>query len=471
MGREHWVETTLGECCQINPRNKVNDESQEVTFVTMSDISQNSPVFKSTQVRSFSEVKKGFTHFAENDVLFAKITPCMENGKAALANNLQNGLGCGTTELHVIRPLCGVESALIYNFVHQPIFRTEAEQCFTGSAGQRRVPVDFLYEYPFSLPPLNEQKRIVEKLNAILPKVKNAKARLEKIPLILKKFRQSVLSAACSGRLTADWREEHVFNEQKKNNFDGFDIPNTPLSWDWVFITDLVSNEKNSLKAGPFGSSLKKECYAKEGYKIYGQEQVINGDAFFGNYYVDELKYRELETCKVKPNDVLISLVGTVGKVLILPENCFEGIINPRLVKITFDLSKYAPRFFEQYFSSMLLKSFYSELLHGSTMDVLNLRIIKSLPFPLPPLEEQQEIVRRVEKLFALADSLEAKYKKAIQRVEKIEQSVLAKAFRGELANPDPNDEPAAELLKRILEEKTMLKTSKKNGYSRNLMG
>lgn len=210
MGREHWVETTLGACCQINPRNKVNDESLEVTFVTMSDISQNSPLFKSTQLRSFSEVKKGFTHFAENDVLFAKITPCMENGKAALANNLQNGLGCGTTELHVIRPLCGVESAFVYNFVHQPIFRTEAEQRFTGSAGQRRVPVEFLYEYPFPLPPLNEQKRIVEKLDAILPKVKNAKARLEKIPLILKKFRQSVLSAACSGRLTEDWREKNT---------------------------------------------------------------------------------------------------------------------------------------------------------------------------------------------------------------------------------------------------------------------
>jgi type I restriction enzyme S subunit len=88
---------------------------------------------------------------------------------------------------------------------------------------------------------------------------------------------------------------------------------------------------------------------------------------------------------------------------------------------------------------------------------------------PLPPLEEQQEMVRRVEKLFAHADSLEAKYKKAIQRIEKIEQSVLAKAFRGELTDPDPNDEPATDLLKRILKEKAKLESTKKPRSNRSV--
>ena len=92
----------------------------------------------------------------------------------------------------------------------------------------------------------------------------------------------------------------------------------------------------------------------------------------------------------------------------------------------------------------------------------ISLTQARNIFIPIPPLEEQQEIVRRVEKLFTLADSLEAKYKRAIERVEKIEQSILAKAFRGELADPDPNDEPAAELLKRILEEKAKLEGKKK---------
>ena len=85
-------------------------------------------------------------------------------------------------------------------------------------------------------------------------------------------------------------------------------------------VEDVALNEKHSIKAGPFGSSLKKEFYVQEGYKIYGQEQVIKDDMSFGNYYISEKKYKELESCKVKAGDILISLVGTYGKISIIPE-------------------------------------------------------------------------------------------------------------------------------------------------------
>ena len=139
-----------------------------------------------------------------------------------------------------------------------------------------------------------------------------------------------------------------------KNGVDG----ELPKGWKWVKITDLAEDDKHALKAGPFGSSLKKESYVEEGYKIYGQEQVIRGDAFYGDYYVDNVKYQELSANKVKPFDVLISLVGTVGKVLILPDNCIEGIINPRLIKISLNLKVYMPKFFKYYFESSSVKSF-----------------------------------------------------------------------------------------------------------------
>ena len=112
---------------------------------------------------------------------------------------------------------------------------------------------------------------------------------------------------------------------------------------------------------------------------------------------------------------------------------------------------------FLNYQSELLLKKS-----KGSAINNLLIGQIKEYQIPLPPLEEQHEIVRRVEKLFALADSIEAKYKKALERVEKLEQSILAKAFRGELVEPDPNDEPAEELLKRILEEKAKIEGGKK---------
>jgi type I restriction enzyme, S subunit len=123
------------------------------------------------------------------------------------------------------------------------------------------------------------------------------------------------------------------------------ELPKLPEAWKWVNIEPLVEDRKNSIKAGPFGSSLKKEFYMPNGFKIYGQEQVISGDCTYGDYFISEEKYKELESCKVKPFNILISLVGTIGKVLILPENCEDGVINPRLIKISLNRNYYWPVF------------------------------------------------------------------------------------------------------------------------------
>ena len=130
-----------------------------------------------------------------------------------------------------------------------------------------------------------------------------------------------------------------------------------PLRMSVSSVEELAAPIKNSMKAGPFGSALKKEVYAESGYKVYGQEQVISGNQFLGNYYIDKEKYEQLNSCKVMPGDVLISLVGTVGKVLILSEDCQPGIINPRLVKITFDKRKIFPEYFAIAFSLESVRS------------------------------------------------------------------------------------------------------------------
>ena len=158
-------------------------------------------------------------------------------------------------------------------------------------------------------------------------------------------------------------------------------------------IEDAVADEKNALKAGPFGSALKKKYYVTSGYKIYGQEQVISGDCTFGDYYIDEERYKSLENCAIQPGDVLISLVGTYGKLLVIPEVFEPGIINPRLVKITFDKEKVNPYYFKFFFQSESLKKALSENTHGGTMDILNLGIVRKIEMPLPPLKLQNEFV------------------------------------------------------------------------------
>jgi type I restriction enzyme S subunit len=128
------------------------------------------------------------------------------------------------------------------------------------------------------------------------------------------------------------------------------ELPEIPVEWIWSNIELVASDEKNSIKAGPFGSALKKEFYVENGYKIYGQEQVIRQNHEYGDYYIDEERYNSLLTCKVQPRDVLISLVGTIGKVLVLPDELEKGIINPRLIKITFNQNLMNPVFFKYYF-------------------------------------------------------------------------------------------------------------------------
>ena len=167
-------------------------------------------------------------------------------------------------------------------------------------------------------------------------------------------------------------------------------------------IEFFCPNKKNSIKAGPFGSSLKKESYVKKGYKIYGQEQVIKDDLNFGDYYIDRIKYLELENYKVQEGDILISLVGTYGKISIVPKNFEEGIINPRLMKITLDKAKMNPIFFKYLFLSPYVKSQLEQVSHGGTMDILNVGLIKNTDFPEIPISLQNKfasIVKKVEEV------------------------------------------------------------------------
>ena len=198
-----WAEAPLNQIAEINPRHpKGLDDTMPITFVPMAGLSETKPEFEFTEERPLGEVRKGFTHFAEGDVLFAKITPCMENGKGAVARGLRNKLGCGTTELHVVRPFGRISPEYIYRFLAQPRIRRSAKENFTGTAGQARVPTSFIEELELPLAPLAEQQRIVAKLEVLLGKVDACQQRLAKIPVLLKRFRQAVLAAACSGELT-----------------------------------------------------------------------------------------------------------------------------------------------------------------------------------------------------------------------------------------------------------------------------
>jgi len=202
-----------------------------------------------------------------------------------------------------------------------------------------------------------------------------------------------------------------------------------PKGWELKNVEDVAANEKNSIKAGPFGSSLKKEFYVEKGYKIYGQEQVIKDNLDFGNYYINEKKYKELESCKIKEGDILISLVGTYGKISVVPEKYEEGIINPRLMKISPNTKIIRPHFLKILLQSdgamMQLKNFS----RGGTMDIINVGIVRKITIPLPPIKLQNQFAERVK----VVEEQKSIAQASLLKSEELFNSLLQKAFNGEL--------------------------------------
>ena len=157
-----WGLVPLGSTCNINPKKSLDSRlvsGAMVSFVPMPAVTEHGEI-DATAITEYDEVKTGFTYFAENDVLFAKITPCMENGKGTVAKGLHNGIGFGSTEFHVLRPISGkTDPYWIYTLTAFSQFRIDAASNMTGSAGQRRVPASFLENYRVSLPPIELQEQ------------------------------------------------------------------------------------------------------------------------------------------------------------------------------------------------------------------------------------------------------------------------------------------------------------------------
>ena len=169
---EGWRWELLGSVCTINPRRPSGfhrDPDAPTTFVPMAAVDEETGTIASPQVVPYHQVANGYTFFQEGDVLFAKITPCMQNGKHAIARGLIDGVGFGSTEFHILLPHRGkVLPEWVWLFIRQPSFLKEAEAHFTGSVGQQRVPAEFLKRHLIPVPPLQVQERM---LAEILPKL------------------------------------------------------------------------------------------------------------------------------------------------------------------------------------------------------------------------------------------------------------------------------------------------------------
>lgn len=294
----------------------------------------------------------------------------------------------------------------------------------------------FLKEISVPLPPLNEQRRIVAKLDELLSRVDACQQRLARIPVILKRFRQAVLATACSGRLTVDWREKQGIGE-------GDELPE---GWKVTSLRDICFG----FQYGTSSKSLKS-----------GDVPVLRmGNLQSGKIDWTDLAYTsdkdEIKKYQLVKGDVLFNRTNSpelVGKTSIYLGE-YPAIFAGYLIRV-----KNKPELDSNYLNYCLNSSFAKEWCQqvktdGVSQSNINAQKLAAFEIPLPTLPEQQEIVRRVEGLFKLADQLEARYTTAQAQIDKLTQSILAKAFRGELVPQDPNDEPAEKLLERIRQQR-----------------
>lgn len=450
-----WTAAPLGEIADINPRHpKRLDDSMPVSFAPMAAVSESKPEFQFMEERALGKVRQGFTHFAEGDVLFAKITPCMENGKGAVATGLSNGLGCGTTELIVLRPLAEIDPHYVYRFLAQPSIRREAKEHFTGTAGQARVPVGFIEQLEIPLAPLAEQRRIVATLDRLVGKVDACQRRLANIPDLLTRFRQSVLAGASSGRLSADWRQEIAGQNRSSMGNGGTSLPN---SWSSRPFSDFIESSF-------YGPRFSADSYSTKGVPtIRTTDMSFEGAIILRDAPRVSLSKKDLERFRVQDDDLLVTRTGaTIGKCALYDASLGPAIPSAYLIRFRLKRDAIVPKFALRF----LMSPIGQKLLVGGSTAVaqpnVNATTISQFMIPSPPFAEQREIVRRVEALFALADQIEARLAQAQAQVDKLTPSLFAKAFNGELvpteaelALQDGRDyEPASVLLERIQRER-----------------
>src|ERR1039458_4305993 len=204
-----WKMVPLAEVCEVNPRDSgPADQSKVVSFVPMPAVSDTDGVILGHDAKPFRDVAKGYTRFRERDVIFAKITPCMENGKSAVATDLHGGMACGSTEFHVLRSKDAILPEYLWRFLRQKTFRDDAERHMTGAVGQRRVPAQYMKDANIPLPSVLEQSRIVAMLGTLFERSKNAREELGHLPRLVQRYREAILASAFRGDLTADWRSK-----------------------------------------------------------------------------------------------------------------------------------------------------------------------------------------------------------------------------------------------------------------------
>ena len=375
----------LGEVCLINPKSCALRDDTEVSFVPMTKVGECGE-FDASEIKHYSEVKKGFTNFQNDDILFAKITPCMENGKGAIAQNMKNGVGFGSTEFHVLRPDTDkITSEWLYYLTTWKTFRQEAERNMTGSAGQKRVPKTFLKNYVVNLPEIDTQKNESKILRKVDDLISLRKQQLAKLDELVKA------------------RFVEMFETRK--------YPIEKLGRVCEKITD---------------GTHKTPTYLDSGIKFISAKNIIDGKVdLTDTKYISKNEYQEIQKrCQVEIQDILLTKSGTLGIPAIIRTDCALGLFES-LAVIKYDRSKLLPYFlYEQLRCNRVQRQFKAGT-KGVAVMHLHLGVISDIDIIVPPISYQLEFSDFAEQV----DKQKQTVQQSLDKLELMKKALMQEYF------------------------------------------
>ena len=458
---ENWEWSQIAEIGVRSPRNDATDDTL-ASFVPMPMIATDYGAASNHEVRRWGDIKKGYTHFAEGDVGLAKITPCFQNGKSTVFRNLTGGLGSGTTELHIVRPLL-VNPNFILLFLKCPYFIETGIPKMTGTAGQKRVPAEYFAYSPFPLPPLAELHRIVAKVDelmALCDRLEAARAKREATrdrlatanlarlnapdpepatfqrdvafalsnlallttrPDQIKALRQTILNLAVRGKLVPqDSKEDRSNQGQLRSDttaeaydMGAFDVRRAlfkrPDNWTIEPLSRVSLHIVDCLHSTP--------KWTEQGVLCIKTNQVKAGqlDLTSPNFVSENTYKARVNRLEPRQDDILyIREGGVLGVACLVPSNT-RLCLGQRLMQIRAN-NAIAPQFLELCLNSPWITEFAAEKTTGGAAPRVNMSMVRSYPIPLPPLPEQHRIVAKVDELIAMCNRLEAR----LNRVDKM---------------------------------------------------
>jgi type I restriction enzyme, S subunit len=407
-----WRLLKISEVAQVNPRRpsellKLADDFM-ITFVPMPSVSEHEGAITNPIEKPYTEVKKGFTYFEENDVLFAKITPCMQNGKAAIARGLTNRLGFGSTEFHVLRAGDDVIPEWLYYFVRQKSFRDEAQANFRGSAGQQRVPSDFLAEHLIPIPSVKEQSQIVHR-------IKECFSRIDEIKSLRKESQDEAKALLESVRFSTFGAIDQIPNGWSEKRLDE--------------LADVIYG---------ISAAISGNRDASIGTPIIRMANM----SLDGKLDLSDLRYLPITDAQrkkflLKRGDLLLNWrsgsPAHIGKTALFDEEgeftCASFILRIRAYP-----DKCNNRYLRHVLNYMRERGYFVRRQRMQVNAKLNATEFSGFPIRIPPtIDEQELIADRLDAAELTCDRIRSEYQSAATDGDLLQGAVLSKAFVGEL--------------------------------------